>query len=612
MTSIDRRYMKLPNTSLYALLTLLSLSFTAPLLAQTAERDTISREMILERDFVPAANQAKKAYFNPLAGTKTQTLKPLNFANNTYEVSMNVRPHLFNPIENSLAMEPLKNAWHLRLLGGYPTRYGANLGMIYKVNEYGSVELALDHLSQNIKVTERGSGYVPLNKTHDTSLGLKYNGKLADRVFAISADVFNHMHTMYGYGVSELGTNPKAPSSNPLYKMTGGALYIDLSPAPVALRSPWQYSLYGNIGYTRKQDVIETETGILPEDPRLGISGMDLKVGGNLAYGIMSYNINVGVDAVLAGNQLFGVTFPDGTPASQYMSIDPYLAYTLENFSLKAGARLQLLSFGHKRFLVTPKIQMRWDATDMFALIAEADGGATINSMRDLYRINRYAQGSSAYFANDIAQYTATLGVQLGNMNGFSAEVRGGYADYLNMYDWKTNLDHIAPNELNEATERLAYFSAQDKGRVKNFFVSAGARYISPIGLQASVGMKYNKYNREMTEGVSDTEETQNILSGRPTMEMAASLDYQISPSLTAHVNLSGLGGIKFIISGANGPYAVSMPFITELDARLSYKLHPNIGLSLMGLNLLNQKAQRWVFYERTGASVVGAVTFSF
>lgn len=612
--------MKFINPPIYALTMVLSLCSTITAESQTAERDTINREMVLERDFVPTAKQAQKAFFNPLQGIKSQALKPLDFARNTYEVSMNVRPHLFDPLENSHAIVPERNAWHLRLLGGYPVRYGANLGMLYRVGEQGSVELAVDHLSQSLGGVQRYSTYGPKNNTHDTSVGLKYSGKLGDRLVSIGVDVFNNMHTMYGLGETTLiGAVPETPSTNPLYRMTGAELHVELAPTPIALRSEWQYSLHGNVGYTNKQDIQLNGAGMIPSDPRHAISGMNLQVGGNLAYELMSYNVNLGVDALLSGNQLFGILLPYGTPASQYMSIDPYVSYVMDNFSIKAGARLQLLSFGPKKFIAAPKLQMKWDAHEMLAIIAEVDGGAATNSIRDLYRTNRYAQGVSTYFANDIAQYRASMGLQIGNLYGFTAELRGGYADYLSLYHWDAHMPYYAPRESSTPlyhTSTLTYFSAADRGRVKNIFVSASTRYISPIGLQASLGVKYNKYTRQIAEGDTEAGETRGVIAGRPSVELAGSLDYQITPRLSAHVSMTGLGGIKFVSpnlsSSGTTKATVSLPFIAEMSARLSYKIHRNIGLSLTGLNLLNQKSQRWLSYDRPGISVAGAMTLSF
>lgn len=610
--------MKILNTTPLRVLLILGITTLAvQASAQTAERDTISREMVLEREYVPTAKQAKKTFFNPLADTKSKAMKPLEFARNTYDVSMNVRPHLFNPVENSRANLPADDAWHIRIFGGYPVRYGANLGMLYKVGNSGSVEMAIDHQSRDIAgIMRSDAGYVPRDKTHDTSLGLKYTGKLEDRLFSIGLHAFNNMHTMYGRALSgSYGGSVEEHTSNPFYRMTGAQLRMELAPAPVALLSPWQYSLYGNVGYTNKQDVRLSSAGMVPEDPRHALSGVDLELGGNLAYGLMSYNLNVGVDALLAGNQLMGVTLPDGTPASQYMSIDPYLSYVVDGFSLKAGARLQLLSFGPRKFLVAPRLQMKWHAHEMFAVIAEADGGARINSIRDLYRTNRYAQGISTYFANDIEQYRAMLGIQVGNVYGFSAEVRGGYADLLSMYHWSTRMDSFESRTSGALTERLVYFMAEDRGRVANFFLSAGAMYISPLGIQGSLGLKYNHYTRKIAEGDTEMESTRRVIAGRPTFELAASVDYQITPSLTAHLNFSGLSGIKFITPDLTGTGSssevVSLPFIADLDARLSYKLHRNVGLSLSGLNLLNQRGPRWLSYPRPGMAILGAVTFN-
>lgn len=53
------------------------------------------------------------------------------------------------------------------------------------------------------------------------------------------------------------------------------------------------------------------------------------------------------------------------------------------------------------------------------------------------------------------------------------------------------------------------------------------------------------------------------------------------------------------------------MGFIPELDTRVSYQISKHIGVSLLGRNLLNNRSERWAFYQRPGAGLLAAFHLS-
>lgn len=594
--------------------------------------DTLQREMVLQRDYQPVGQQAEKAFFNPLQTSATTSLRPISFARNTYPITMNVMPKLFNPLDNPLAPKQVKQMLHARVFGGYPGHVGANVGVLVKPSEEGSLLISVDHLSRFANVPQRNLPLRPVDRTHDTEVALDYTHALVDRVINVGVDVFHHANTYYGMLpiVPSAGTS-QLTAEYPLAGMVGTEVRVGVSPSPLSLARGLQYSVDGKVGYTTKDDIslYYTDNNILiPKGvaPVKGnkVSELSVDVLGNLGYKFAGTDWGVGVDGRY---QMISISALNGLSGNKLnpmmaLSIDPYFAYTAPNFVLKAGAKIQLLNRGSKKFLVTPDVQARFKATDNFSIYLNADGGAEYHTLRDIYRQNRWADAMSVYEGYEIAHYRVISGVQVGNINGFSLDLNGGYTSYSDFSDWKSGYHTTKyANELvmdgPEFREILTpLYSLNNVGKVDNIFVGAKVRYVSSIGLDLGASVKYNSYKAK-TEEVTD----HKVGYGRPAYEIGVSADYAINDKIGLNVNFTGLGGIKFPelskpVNGVGATPVTLVPaesiFVGDLGARISYKVHPNIGLSLIGENLFNQKVGRWRGYDRQGAIAVFAVTLAF
>lgn len=583
--------------------------------------DTLQREMILQRDYQPVGQQADKAFFNPLQTTST-SLRPISFARNTYPIAMNVAPKLFNPLDNPLAPKQIKQTLHAHIFGGFPGQVGANIGVLAKTSEEGSLLVSADHLSRCVNLPQMDLPLIPVDRTHDTEVALDYTHALADRVINVGVDVFHHANTYYGtYPILTEGV-AQLTAEYPLAGMVGTEVRVGISPSPLSLARGVQYSVDGKAEYISKDDIAHyyTDNNILiPKGttPFKGnkVSELSVDLGGNLGYKFAGTDWSVGVDGryqMISISALGGLS-GDGLNPMMALSIDPYFAYTAPSFELKAGARLQLLNRGTKKFLVTPDVQARFKATDNFSIYLNADGGAKYHTLRDIYRQNRWADAMSVYKGYEIAQYRIVAGIQVGNINGFSLDLNGGYTLYSDFSDWMTNY-HVTEyaNELVKDGAEMRQiltplYGLRNAGKVGNMFFGGKVRYNSPTGLDLGASLKYNSYRAKDTS-------RDKVGYGRPTYEIGISADYAVNDKIGLNINLTGLGGIKFpellYLSRALVPEETL--FIGNLGARISYKVHPNIGLSLIGENLANQKLGRWRGYDRKGSTAILAATFSF
>lgn len=635
---------------------LLLLVGATPLSAQsndsnkTYQPDTLRRELVLEKEYVPGAMEAKKEFFNPLAGGKgNPKLKPLHFAQNSYGVTLSTTPRVIEPLYNSFAQNPDPRNWHIRLYGGYPMRLGANLGMHFNAGENGSLEIGIDHDSRKSDIKGLGLPFYPNNETHDTEVSFRYGQKLSSRMLSLSATAYHNLESLYGlpinYTVEPELPGGKTPAYN-LYRRIGGEIGFELSPAPLLKRSPWQYSLYTRVGYgkmeipsdvlaiprelyvSRKGTPVRLSDAVGDSRQVAHMSGYDIEAGGSLAYGLKVYNFNFGadVDFRLSGmnasdaSTVKGDYWSDIYGRPMVLSGTPYLSYLNDDFSAKAGVRIQLLGGVKKKVLFTPAVDLRWKAHPFFSLLLSADGGGELTGFRHLYDINRYALSPIGAPAMDVARYRVSGGFEVGNLYGFSATLRGGYGEYIDLYDWSAVLSGYATTKV--GLPAIIYTTLQNED-ISIVFVEGTTGYVSPIGLSVSCGLRYDKYTSQ--------KDPDKIISGRPSITLHAAADYRINDAWSVGAQLEGLGGIKqgcqiYEIlntdrkghepgnhnNGSRFDVVESVPFVLDLTARVSYDFSKYAGLSIIGTNLLNQHHSVWLGYGRPGAGIMAALTLHF
>ena len=632
---------------LYTLLALPTIALGTALAQNGAKplpKDTLQRELVLEREYIPSTAEVKKDFFNPLDVPKSaRKLKPLRFARDTYGVDMSLRPRLFEPVYNSYAPNEDPRNWHLRLYGGYPTRLGANIGMHFNAGENGSLDFGIDHDSRKSTLSNLLLPFKQEVEMHDTEVSARFSQKLDTRTLGISGSVYHSMETLYGLP-SDYAVSSEPASLVPKYTLfsrVGGEVGFEVSPAPLHDLSPWQYSLFLTGGYAT-EDIPSTffpmipgsmlptspTTPVIPSAPVEGteqiqrLGGYDLKAGGTLAYGLKVYSFNFGADVSFemsgrntsAALREAGALNPYGVP--MVLSGTPFLSYLNDNLGLKAGIRVQFLNGVSEKLALAPLVNFRWKAHDLFSIVIDADGGGDLVGFRELYELNRYALDPRGDAPMDVARYRISAGFELGNLYGFSASLKGGYADYAHLFDWQALLAASATKGI--GLPAVVFCPAQNEN-VSLLFFEASARYISPLGLTVSGGARYDKYT------VKDSEQ---IVSGRPSLTLNVSADYRINPEWSVALTMNAKSGIKqrFIFSqlltdpasepsndfGTDRTGVASVPFMGDLTARVSYDFSKYAGLSLIGTNLLNGHSTEWLGYGRAGAGIMAALTLHF
>ena len=623
----------------YTLLLLISILFALPMAlvaeeAPTLKADTLQRELVLQRDYVPTGQKAEKKLFNPLDQVSSG-LTPIQFVRNSYALNINHHPLLAQPLLNPLAPEVVQQIFHGRIAGGWPLYLAANLGVKTTIGKRGSLGITLDHLSQKNEFRTEVAPFPLRRQTQDSELGITYTTPLWDRLFSFNVGGFYHSHTYHGIRQKGELLAPSAPL--PLqkgylppqynsYDMKGAVLGLSLAPAPISLDSRWLYSLDAELEYAYKEDYspeLQDKSALIYRATEAkydnAIGELYLQANGHLGYAFAGSDWAFGVTGQLRHLALSKVGMRANMLAPNLLlSAAPQVSYTTPTLLFKGGAKVELLNRGPNRLIVVPDITLRWQVAPLLSLYAIADGGAEYMGLRELYQQNRYATALSAYSGYDITTYRVLVGGQVGNYNGFSMDLFAGYAQHSSFGEWQMKpLDLPLEPTLSVRPLQVLTFQRVDAGATGEAFVQIETGYLSTFGLELSGQFRYTHYQRYGEDGAK-----LNLpIQGLPSFTARLHAAYAFTPKLTAAMDYDLMYGTQFYeempftdVDGTTKSQSIlrQLPWIGNLNLCLSYDLHKNIGLSLIGQNLLNRSNMRWAYYHEPSITILGALTLKF
>ena len=586
------------------------LLFSSSLSAQIVEKkDTLNRELVLEREFIPTGEKVTKQYFNPLDLKENIQLTPLSFVKNDYTLGLNVRPRLFDPLYVDHAPDFSSRTWYLKAFGGYPGYLGVSTGWHINATETGALDLLLDHLTETVRLRDKAIGIDKHLKRHNTEVTGRYTQTLEDGLLIITGQGYYDLNSVYGHPSDMNPLEDQIAPQYPLMAIRGGGVEISKTPARLMWASPWTYDAMVSLRYGSKDDLpYETKPGeeLYPTGTSLDLSKpitttqLALRATANLAYHFSDF---WGFGAGFRGQyNIVSSKATVGTDKGPFvLAAAPHITVNYDSFKGYLGAQIQFLNQGDRKMVAVPDVDLRWIVAPTVSFSLKVDGGASLYDMREVYKLNPYFQGSSLYSAMDLAQVRAMIGADLGDFRGFSIGVKGGWTRYDLFNDWQT-LYFLSSMEGHEVP--TTYFALRRRKDVGHTFLRLHSSFVSPYGFHLGAQLQLNQYSLLKKDSDKDVNEPE--IMGLPKMELKAFADYRVTPQLSVRADLLGIGSSTF--TNMKGE-KVTPKWVTELNVGAHYRINDTFGASLTALNLLSSSNTRWLNYQRPGIGVMGAVT---
>lgn len=576
--------------------------------AQNVEKkDTLHRELVLEKDFIPSVEKVRKSYFNPLDNRSAVSLTPLSFVRNDYQVAMNVYPRLFAPLYIDHAPDFSPQVWYLRAYGGYPGYAGASTGWHIQATEQGVLDLFIDHKTETVRLRDGAIGIDKHLKNHDTEATAKYTHRLEQGLLHVTAQGYYDLSSVYGHLPISIKSEDREAPKYPLMAIRGGRLELEKTKAPLDFASPWSYDARLGVSYGVKDDLPykpEDAKNPYPDESTLALdkptqtSQLFFRAQGHLSYDLGDrWGALLGLHgsyALMPSLTAFRGTGPF------VLGANPRLTSNLETFSGHLGANVQFLNRGSRNLVISPDVYLRWHAHPLFSLYVKVDGGASMREMREVYKTNRYFQATSLYDAVDISRLRAVVGGEVGNLQGFSFGVKGGWQKLDLFSDWRTIR---FASEMEGESFPMLYFALRPREDVTRTFLQVHSDFVSPYGFKIGGELNLNRYK----PSASSESAVQEDIMGLPQIEWRVLSSYRLTSALLLSADFSGLGGVVFSL--ANGE-KVNANWITDLNLGADYRISNKFSVSLQALNLFGRSNARWLYYDRPGMGVIGAISF--
>ncbi|MBO4370130.1 MAG: hypothetical protein J5808_02070 [Paludibacteraceae bacterium] len=549
-------------------------------LTATAANESLSRDVTVEKDYVPTDIEADKMNLTPAKEEYKPEKPEVTYSTwtNSQEVATSpakVRADRFRTSNETDAKDGV-----FKVGVGHPIRV---LGEFYYPLLQGDsylLDINLGHHSDWNHITLEDDSR-PRAAQHTSDAALTFEKQFKDTRLATAVDFRYGGYDFYGMSTDSLDMYKDTMSN-----FTRVGLSFDLFSTNA--KKSFQYDFLLDYHYYNRN---------------FGVNSNDI-----LLEGTMSGEVGdgrLGTDLRVKTNVLGGDAFGK-TGASCLFELQPFYKLHGKNWELRIGGNLFVFGTDSTRFAAdstykkrpitgSANIQGQFGLVpELFYLVAGIGGGFDDNSYTDVMNENRYVRADHCVRPS-YTPLAVNLGLKIKIMDGFLFEVGGDY--------------HLIKDEhyfVNYATDSILYtntFEAVYAKTTNRVRVGAGLHFDAIKGLDASVNAKYNLW------GVSKADKEAGIEAWqRPAWEIGVKASYEFLEKWKIGASYEFLGGRKALVNGES----VALKNVHDVNLYGSYKALDWLTIFLNMKNLANVKSESWYGYRNMGINFLAGAIFSF
>lgn len=557
--------------------------------AQTVKQDSLKREVVLEKEYIPVGSVVKKEFFNPLPQKPTKAALPVSFIKDAFSAATKYQRQELAPLRNLHQPDQFPQKGYLRLAGGYPLEYSASVGVAQRTGENKISSLHLRHEGVGYGAHHPEFDNRTDRRDHSTDLLARMRMPALGTFADISARFLYQKRSLYGLtGLKkEDGTaiDPTKTLTPPSHNVWGGALTLELQPKQMLYEDGWAISGNAIASFLDKADIHRLPGG----DKNIRAAELNIS-----AQAMLSYHFR---ELWSAGVKGFVQHYHTGGPTIQsfrlnrlLFSASPFIGINSEQYGVNVGVRVYNRESGISNLAIAPDIDLRYSFGDQrkLALRLKADGGALLPTLYEQLEQNPYLNITSGMTnALNSTAYRVLLGATYGSLNGFHIDVEGGFADHYAMTEYGTfsygykDDGYIVNMQMVEANRR---------NRIKNIFLNGSVSYYSPYGFMLKA---FGSFNRYMLP-----DEKEHSILGLPAFTHGAIFSYNVKDKWLFRALYSSDMGVTFFSpkqSSAATQEEVSLPMSFNIDLGITHTFNHKYSLGLEVNNLLNTSTARWI-----------------
>ena len=539
----------------------------SPILAQSNVENAVVN---IENDYAPVVIEVNKRGFTPTID-ETENTTPLELV-----FSYDAQPHKeFASDRDAASLFPAQERTYpgyarvgYGLTNDIDTRLAYTLrtsdrGKMNMLASFGGFDTNIDGVfgdwDSRMFKTAVGAGY-----RHE------FDGLTLDVAATFGNRVFNYQHT----GGINVGNTDKQNSRS--YRIeTKGVTH---------LAGPFSYTFDGGFTYNRRSYSTATDEGT----GEVGAS-----IGGSIAYEVNESGLrNMGVELAYDGF-LYNSTLRDAYNGfDNYSSFDvnPFLNFTLGEWKLKVGTKMNFITGNGARFAIAPDIMLEGNCAERIGLYAGITGGRAVNSLAALeerlpywgFDIKIARQLKPTYRVADIK-----AGVKI-DLEPVSLDFFAGYA--------YTKDDVLEAREYSQRSERYALiYSNPVQANTHNTFIGGRAGYDHGGWLNVSALARYDYWNCD----------NKDLLVMKPMLTIDLNAEMRFFEEFTLRAGYT----FEHYTAGEDSKRITNK---NELYARASYRILDWLSAYIQGDNLLGSNYYEYAGYLTRGARGSIGATFNF
>lgn len=581
--------------------------------AQTTRKDsTLTRQVLLERDYNPTLQEASKVNTMPSIYTPTVTARDLDYVSSAPQLRLSnnqLGSAESGDIKTSVDFD--KKRGYLNLGAGSHKNIQGAAGYRILNSATDRLDIFATHSSTNGEVDYIDGGEYIMDdvkaKHAETNVKLKYQHIFEPSILSFDGSFYNTSYNYYGNSFL-----PAATSTFPFDIDT--RQNVNVINFGAGLRSSDNndgvLKYMANIRYRN----FKSKHGTYKDDD--GAKGGQIDADVNF-YTDFGSDKSIGIKGNLMNQSFSGIDkdkhIEDAFHSFTNITATPYIKFEGGNWNADLGVNVSGLFDVKTKMFVSPNLKAAIHVNEVNTFYGEVTGGVNNNTFLDILQENRYvAPLSRVEYSKTL--FDAKIGFKSGVVSGFEFDLFAGYK--------KTDKDHLYiadPSAMpvadiyTWANVGTPLYANIGTGHIGGLLKTNLIPY-TDLSLKATAYFYNVKYTDGYVSLIDKDDISEKKAWGRPSFTAELRADVKPVDELTFTISYLYGGGRKaYRTDYTSGNYATfKMKDINELNVRAEYQILDWVSVHASANNLLFQKYELQYGYPLQGFNFLGGLNFRF
>lgn len=560
-----------------------------------AEEPTLSKEIIIETDFVPVEQKVVKLNALPGAVKTTVPKKQLSYTDWSERTRYN-EISTFEPFGYNTKLDSSTTKGYLDFGAGSQLNIVGSAGYTFYEQKGTKLSAWFQHNS-----TWNGKNSSPLaeekpdkQQFNDNILGLNLSKKFS--AGTLKASAYYHLDHYNYYGANE-SLNDKANDNQTVNEF--------------AIKAGWENAMTTNSKLQYSAELMFDHFGYAKGVNNKGLKEYSLQGRANAE---MQLNI-ISVGIHLTGNYLGYSNMLDNNGSGYktgwmgMMTFSPYARYKKVGYQILAGLNVDVSTHDGSIVKVSPNIKANARLDNGISVYAEVTGGKRLNRLFQYHTICRYLSPSET-LGSTFVPLDGEIGIKLGAFKGFHMRPFFGYGIFKNQISPYINNSQNTENGVTSFVDIAAPYVFMQKTDIKGWKagVEVGYKYNDLLDITLNVKFSPQDLQSGYIFGLDRAENVVNFdVKITPIKPLAITLGYELRNGRKCY-SYHGLIGSPAVHSWGE----TKLNDVNNLNLFANYQVNKNFSVFVNASNLLNQQWDNYLGMGAQKINTLAGVNFIF